>query len=340
MLFYFFLFNKYGREHKIENTYIYYREPPSDLKPAIVGMLSSFQNYQNRFLEAILMDLIRRRHVQYEEIPGKRFTKDHRLTLLNQKEDSLEDYEVFMIEELMFEDEITVTMKGLRKKFLTSNGGYAESFQKFKNMIKAKTQTYGYFDDSSNKYSILAIVFGVVLCFVGFIGGIMVSFIFLDGMNFIFMLLIPVGLFYIFGAHALKRRTKKGADEYSKWKAFSLFMKDFSNLKAYGPKSIIIWERFLVYATVFGIATVVLKALRVVAPTLYDTNGGALLGPALFANSTIRLAPITKAMTGISSMSRSISRVASSSTSSSSGGGGGFSGGGGGGGGGSGGGFG
>ncbi len=339
ILLYFYLYNKYGREHSIANAPIYYREPPSDLKPAIVGMLNSFQNYQDRFLEATLMDLIRRKHIQYEEIPGNFLTKDHKLTRLTNKEDPLEDYEDFLMEELLFERKTTVTMKGLKKKFRTRNDWYYGQFQKFKKMIRDATKKYEFFDAKSNHYATLAIVLGIVFLFFGFLGGLILSFTFLDTMDFTFMILIPVGLFYLFGQYALKRRTKKGAEEYSKWKAFSSFMKDFSNLKEYGPTSVIIWERFLVYATVFGIASVVLKVLKVVTPHLSDTDRGALLGPAFFAGSTMQFASFSTAMSGISSMSRSISSVASSSSSSGSGGGGGFSGGGGGGGGGSGGGF-
>ncbi|MDD4614871.1 MAG: DUF2207 domain-containing protein, partial [Caldisericia bacterium] len=142
ILLYFFLYNKYGREHQITNASIYYREPPSDLKPAIVGMLVSFQNYQDRFLEATLMDLIRRKHIQYEEIPGNFLTKDHKLTRLTNKEDTLEDYEDFLMEELLFERKTSVTMRGLKKKYRASNDWYYGQFQKFKKMIRDTTKTY------------------------------------------------------------------------------------------------------------------------------------------------------------------------------------------------------
>jgi uncharacterized membrane protein len=180
----------------------------------------------------------------------------------------------------------------------------------------------------------MAVVIGIILLFVGFLGGMVFSFSFSNDMNFIFMIFIPVGLLYLVGAHALKRRTKKGAEEYAKWRAFSSFMKDFSNLKEYGPNSIIIWERFLVYATIFGIASVVLKALKVVAPNLPDANNGVLFAPAFMAGGTLQFSSLSNAISGISAVSNSVSRVASSSSSSGSGGGGGFYGGGGGGGGG------
>jgi uncharacterized membrane protein len=331
---YFFLYSKYGREHNTKKEFVYYREPPSDLKPAIVGSLNSFNQYQNRFLEATILDLIRRKHIQYEEIKGNFITRDHKLIRLENKEDPLVDYESFLMDELLFENKTTVTMKGLKKKYNRLKDWYYKQFQEFKKLILNATKEHEFFDANSNKYSTMAVVIGIILLFVGFLGGMVFSFSFSNDMNFIFMIFIPVGLLYLVGAHALKRRTKKGAEEYAKWRAFSSFMKDFSNLKEYGPNSIIIWERFLVYATIFGIASVVLKALKVVAPNLPDANNGVLFAPAFMAGGTLQFSSLSNAISGISAVSNSVSRVASSSSSSGSGGGGGFSGGGGGGGGG------
>lgn len=69
-----------------------------------------------------------------------------------------------------------------------------------------------------------------------------------------FFILWSVGLLYWMGSKALQRRSVTGFEEFLKWRAFRLFMKDFSNLKAYASQSLIIWERYLVYATAFGIA--------------------------------------------------------------------------------------
>ena len=158
--------------------------------------------------------------------------------------------------------------------------------------------------------------------------------------NWGFFVLWPVGLLYWVGSKALQRRSIAGTEEFSKWRAFRSFMKDFSNLKAHAPQSLVIWERYLVYATAFGIAKVVLKALRVVIPNLIDKNKGTFLAPSLFAQDAIPdMRDLQSAIRGISSVSNSVQRVAGSSNSSGTGSGGGFSSGGGGGGGGSGGGF-
>lgn len=339
---YFRLYSKHGKEHKIANESIYYREPPSDVKPAIVGMLYNFQKYDEKYLQATMIDLIRRKHLQYEEIKGNILTRDHQLTLLTNKEDTLEDFEDILLNKIIFEGKTQVTLKGLKKKFNLSNTKYYYLFNDFKSKIQKQAKKLGYFDDKSNSISGFALGLGIFLIFVGGLAGLLIPTILLGNPTWGFMSLLPVGFLYAFGHSALKRRTEVGKQEYSKWKAFRLFMKDFSNLQAYGPKSLIIWERFLVYATVFGIASIILKVLKIVSPTLSDMDKGTLLAPAMFTAGTIpTFTNLNSALSGISSMAGSIPRTASSSSSSGSGGGGGFSsgGGGGGGGGGSGGGF-
>ncbi len=334
---YFRLYFKYGKEHKLANEAIYYREPPSDLKPSIVGMLYNFQKYDQKYLQATMIDLIRRKHLKYDEIGNNAFTRDHQLTLLENNEDKLEDYEEVLLKKIIFERTSQTTLKGLRKKFQRDKSQYYYNlFNDFKKKITKHVQDLEFFDKKSNSIANGALAIGLVLVFFGGFAGMLTSaFIFGDPV-WSYAVLVPVGLLYLIGYGALKRRTEKGKEEYSKWKAFRQFMKDFSNLKAYGPKSLIIWERFLVYATVFGIASIVLRALKIVAPTLNDMNKGTLMNPAMFSAGALpAFDSLNRAMAGISSMSGSISRVASSSYSSGSGGGGGFSSGGGGGGGGS-----
>lgn len=337
---YFRLYSKYGKEHQIANESIYYREPPSDLKPAIVGMLYNFQKYDEKYLQATMIDLIRRKHLQYDEIKGNILTRDHQLTLLTNKVDKLEDFEDLLLNKIIFEGKTQVTLKGLKKKFNAGNTRYYYLFNDFKSKIQKQARKLGYFDDKSNSISTSVLWWGIFLIFIGGLAGLLIPTILLGNPTWGFMSLVPVGFFYAFGHSALKRRTELGKQEYSKWKAFRLFMKDFSNLKEYGPKSLIIWERFLVYATVFGIASIILKVLKIVAPTLNDMDKGTLLAPAMFTAGTMpSFTSLNSALSGISSMAGSIARTASSSSSSGSGGGGGFSSGGGGGGGGSGGGF-
>lgn len=66
--------------------------------------------------------------------------------------------------------------------------------------------------------------------------------------------------------------SQKGVDEKEKWKAFKKYMEEFSLLKDKEIPSLVLWEKYLVFATVFGISEKVLKQLKVVYPEITDMN--------------------------------------------------------------------
>ena len=122
-------------------------------------------------------------------------------------------------------------------------------------------------------------------------------------------------------AKRLNVLTQAGVDEQSQWEGLIKFMKEFSMLDKREIPEVVIWEKFLVYATVFGVAEIVLKQLKMIYPEIesqdYITTY-AYIGIMTHTNFS-------------NTFSRTISNSISSAASSGSGGGGGFSGGGGGG---------
>lgn len=113
--------------------------------------------------------------------------------------------------------------------------------------------------------------------------------------------------------------TQLGIDKTNEWKGLKKFMEEFSMLDKREIPEIVIWEKYLVYATAFGIADKVIRQLKVVYPNIEQNgnfNTGVYMGLMMHSNFS-------------SSFSNSISSAMSSSYSSGSGGGGGFSGGGG-----------
>lgn len=118
--------------------------------------------------------------------------------------------------------------------------------------------------------------------------------------------------------------TQKGINEQEQWKAFKKYMEDFSYLDEKEVPELVLWEKYLVYATAFGIADKVLKQLKVKYPELnnQDTISNMVLFNAMYNAKGLNA-------NFINSISTSTSRMYSSTYSSGSGSGGGFSGGGG-----------
>lgn len=117
--------------------------------------------------------------------------------------------------------------------------------------------------------------------------------------------------------------TQKGINEQEQWKAFKKYMEDFSYLDEKEVPELVLWEKYLVYATAFGIADKVLKQLKVKYPELnnQDTISDMILFNAMYNSNGFNT-------NFINSISTSTSRMYSSTYSSGSGVGGGFSGGG------------
>lgn len=115
--------------------------------------------------------------------------------------------------------------------------------------------------------------------------------------------------------------TQSGIDEIEKWKGLKKYMENFSMMDKKEIPEIVLWEKFLVYATVFGIAQKVLKQLKIVYPNIEEAiNTNNYTYMYFMINSNFA-----------SSFSNAVSTAMTSSYSSATGGGGGFSGGGGGG---------
>lgn len=146
-------------------------------------------------------------------------------------------------------------------------------------------------------------------------------------MNIVFAIIVMI---YIFKA---LKRTQKGVNEYSKWKAFKRFLEDFSRIDTRELPEIVLWEQYLVYATVLGGADKLSKVMEIKAEELgmsNEINDFASLRDIYYVNRII-----TSNVRNSVSTARSAHAAATSSSISSggfsggSGGGGGFSSGGG-----------
>lgn len=154
----------------------------------------------------------------------------------------------------------------------------------------------------------------------------------MSGLYFVFAIIVlmfafPVSIALIVNGilcFKIKKRinvlTQKGIDSKEKWKGLKKYMEDFSLLNEKEVPAIEVWEKYLVYATAFGIADKVLEQLKTVYPNTdqMDVSASAYMYFMYHSNFS-------------TSFNSAISSSISSSYSSATGGGGGFSGGGGGG---------
>ena len=132
--------------------------------------------------------------------------------------------------------------------------------------------------------------------------------------------------------------TQKGYDEKQQWNGLVNYMNDFSLLKEKEVPSLVIWEKYLIYATAFGIADKVIEQMKATYPEVFvkesweDEDQYQIIKFVTGVDYVnFHVSPINILNTNVSkAYSISLSEIAAHSSSSGSGGGGGFSGGGGG----------
>ena len=112
--------------------------------------------------------------------------------------------------------------------------------------------------------------------------------------------------------------SQEAIDEIEMWNGLKRFMEEFSQLDKKEIPEVVLWEKYLVYATAFGIADKVLKQLKIVYSNYEEQLG---------INTSTHMNLILSSHIN-NTISNSINKSISSVYSSGSGGGGGFSGGG------------
>jgi len=325
------LYFKHDRELKPEVEMDYYRELPQDITPAVLSKLMSIQGVGTKDIMATLMDLVRKKYLKIEEIQDRK-KKDYKFILIESDTKNLKEHEAYLIHWLLYSigDGTSVTLKEIKDYAKSSRNqrSFVHNYNNWAKKVGQEFKKYNYFGESKEG---LKTAVKVIFMELGAIFLLLVLGILFRVQWFIFIPLLFAAGFTGFGVIAysalIRKKTKTGVNEYTKWRAFKQFLLHFSNMKDYEIPSIVVWEHYLVYAISLGVADKVISKLKLVL-----SNQDISL-----TNSTYLYTMTDRSGRLNSSIFKSFDTVFSSAfatTSSSTGSGGGFSSGGGGGGGG------
>ena len=329
------------RPEKVVQKLDYFRDfPDNTATPAEAEFMREINafNTQNVF-SAIFMDLALKKFIDIEPIPDEKKNVKIRILQGNQelKKDEAVVYDfiikaangktksIFAKADEDFEDKSVVTMKQFRSYCESHQTGSYVLWTGLKDKAKDECRRRGSFDDAikkeGSKVSGKIALSGVFIVILGF-----------AAMTFtqpLFLLPIIPAIYGITRYSKLSNSyvgyTVQGWDEHEKWKGLKKYMEEFSLLNEKDIPDLALWEKFMVYATAFGIAEKVLKQLKVAYPELTDEYMYNHYRTMYYMDS------FNVGKEFGSSMSRGYQSYAASQMSSGSGGGGGFSGGGGGG---------
>ena len=185
---------------------------------------------------------------------------------------------------------------------MAADGFIKNNFYKLYHSIKKEYEKSFYKNKSfyNKKVSITVEFFYFIMLSISFIS-----------FNFIvFVILIILGVIFrkryyiIFG-----RFTKEGRIRNLQWEAFKKYISDFSEIKKHPPRSIVLWDAYLVYATAFNIAKKVSKNIKILNP-VDSTNNTNLINYSSFIVSSsflqlnsIPLSPSAGSGSGLSGFS-------------------------------------
>lgn len=274
------LYWRYGRRYKPEFAGDYYRELPGEYSPAELSILYYPNKQEPSAMSATLMDLARRGYIRMEPVhwEEKRLgglfgTADHDdvvVHCLRGADASLREHEVMLLG-FLFNDvgggQSFVAFSALRQY----GKDYAKQMKQFVddwfNSVRRTAARYTFFDRNDTFIKSLWLLGLVVLLVLGtlFCLGTAPYREFAPSVG---LTALAFGLLYMVGRKPL--RSAYGETQYAMWQAFRKFLTDFSNLDRAQIPQLILWEYYLVFAVVLGVAREVLRQLPVVYPQIQD----------------------------------------------------------------------
>ncbi|MFH1447247.1 MAG: DUF2207 domain-containing protein [Candidatus Micrarchaeota archaeon] len=174
------------------------------------------------------------------------------------------------------------------------------SFKRWQEMVEEFGNDHLFHEERASRIARYSSWTAGILIFASF-AMFMPVFAFVDGSNeenvvyFMFSLFVSIGasiFISVYGNKAIQQRTPKGALHYAKWEAFKRFISDMTLLKEYSPSSVVMWDRYLVYATALGCADKVIEAMKVrlsdneYRPTWFTAGSVGTLGSLSSLNSS------------------------------------------------------
>lgn len=251
-----YIYKKYDKERKPKFINEYNREFIDDYNVEVIDYLMH-QKITENAMSASIMNLIYKKNIEAEKLVeeknGYRFTLKSRDNL-NETENYLVD---FLFTTVGSND--TFTTKELKKYASSTHtcNKFMSSYTKWQKKVIEDGKKEGFYDKLSGRFG-----YGLVMLIGAFLIYFLGVHVYLVENILLHTLLFSAFIFIIYIA-CIKRKSEKGIEHYARWNAFKKFLKDFGTFDTKELPEIILWERYLVYATIFGLAEMVEKAMNV-----------------------------------------------------------------------------
>ena len=250
----------------------YYRDLPDEkATPGEAVFLlekqyESFNIHFSQIFSATLLNLSLKKYIELKVDATKKDKEAIKIINLNKEITDLKDDEKeileFVLKAIGTKEEIT--MKDLEKYITKHSSSITKLIEKTHKNVKKSMKDNKYFDEK--EYKKYSNYLGIMIAYI--VGTIAT------------IILFPLAIVFIIDAVYCNKIMKKinvltqtGLDQKEMWKGLKKYMEDFSLLNEREVPELVIWEKYLVYATAFGISEKVLKQLKIVYPNIDELNG-------------------------------------------------------------------
>ncbi len=268
--------NKENRAIKKNNPYIYYRELPNNYGIGVATLLfdSKIENYKD--IIAVILDLCARKYLSLIKEEDKYCIK-----ILKGLDNTLLSNEKYILNLIISQDIKNINYNewydyclqdGIKLDLYFHN-------ENTKRRIGSGLVTKKETEHLKKMHRNISLFMGAFMFFTSLISGELVKGIFYSLSTFILFYLVLIIPFYIIFVGicivnmfkmqkntnydiALNNhltRTKKGVVELQKLISFQSFLSDFGNFVDKCPEEVVLWDRYLSYAQVFGLTKEIMK---------------------------------------------------------------------------------
>ena len=265
----------------------YYRDiPDENATPAEAGFLyyfgkSALNAQLPKIFSATILDLALKQYITFETVDTRKKKEQIRIKVIEKDISSLkaDEQKIYELLRRIQGKEDSFSMKDLEKYARSHYTIFLGKLEKVPELAENQVEAQGLYESKvkaegdkwANKTAgfFFTFVFAIVLLFINWILGAILALI---------SIICIVYCTRISGR--FNGLTQRGVDMKEQWKGLKNYMKDYSMIDDREVPELVVWEKYLIYATVFGIADEVLKQLKVQYPELADESftGGTYMG--------------------------------------------------------------
>lgn len=264
-----YVYNKYDKEIKVAFNNEYYRDFPGKYGPETLEYLMN-KRITTKGFSASILEIIRKKAIDVIDVPTSDGKKKKYLLKKNPnpKEQLTKEEEIIfnlLINTIGNGEE--VLLQDIKKYGNTLNNAkkLSEEYSKWLKDAKRQAKSYGFYQNLILKRILPCLISAAG--YIIFIINVALNVDIALGVIALFTMIITTVYFITF-----TKRSSEGALQYKQWLAFKKFLKDFGLLDEKELPELILWEKYLVYATVLGCAKELEKEMKIKIENMEANN--------------------------------------------------------------------